>query len=71
MPPTIGIAKQNPLYDVIGISELDANGKGLDGDPVHRMFVQHPMIKVVHGVEKVRRHALRSCLWSLHFFMFL
>jgi hypothetical protein len=52
-PPTIGIAKQNRKYDPLGISENQAVGKGPDGDPVHRVFVQHNPIKVTHGVESV------------------
>lgn len=53
VPPTIGLAKQNPSYNPIGISENQAVGRGADGDAVHRVFVQHTPIKVVNGVEKV------------------
>lgn len=64
IPPTIGIAKQNPGYDVIGVSENNVSGKGLDGDSVHRVFVQHPKIKVVHGVEEVRCASVRVCVYT-------
>lgn len=53
VPPTIGFAKQNKGYSPVGISNYQVEGKGSDGDPVHRVYVQHKPIKVVNGVEKV------------------
>ena len=39
-PPTIGLAKINPAYNIVGISDYSVRVKGGDGSPVQRVFVQ-------------------------------
>jgi hypothetical protein len=47
VPPTIGLGKINPAYNVIGISDYAVNVKGGSGGNVHRVFVQHTPTKIV------------------------
>jgi hypothetical protein len=46
VPPTIGLGKINPSYNIIGISDYAAIVKGGDGANVHRVFVQHTPTKI-------------------------
>eukprot|EP00802_Teleaulax_amphioxeia_P003548 Tamp_03551.p2 GENE.Tamp_03551~~Tamp_03551.p2 ORF type:complete len:515 (-),score=118.14 Tamp_03551:2123-3541(-) len=46
VPPTLGLGKINPSYNIIGISDYAANVKGGDGANVHRVFVQHTPTKI-------------------------
>mmetsp|Transcript_45919 Transcript_45919/g.70265 ORF Transcript_45919/g.70265 Transcript_45919/m.70265 type:complete len:507 (-) Transcript_45919:133-1653(-) len=53
VPPTIGLGKINPQYDVLGISDWNSNTAGSDGGNVHRVFVSHAKTKLFHKPDEV------------------
>jgi len=52
VPPTIGIAKLNPRYQPVGISDYAVIAQGGQGENVHRIFVQHIPTKIVSKGEQ-------------------
>ena len=54
VPPTLGLAKINPGYDIIGVSDYAVHVTGGDGGAVQRVFVQHTPAKIIsNGPDEV------------------
>lgn len=67
VPPTIGLGKINPKYDVLGISDWNSNTAGSDGGNVHRVFVSHAKTKLFHKPDEVRRGWRGRCSFVVLF----
>jgi len=53
VPPTIALAKINPKYDVLGVSDWNSATVGKEGESVHRVFVQHAKTLIFHKPDEI------------------